>query len=260
MDSFTRWHCTDPDTNQLDIGYACSSALGAPLLFGNPDRVAPCVVQNVNVQTAIRTFTLLLPALCFLLCCIPLKRMRITNEQHVDIVTQTEERRRGSTVSDPITHETLLCWNEVNRERMLTIEHFGKREQRIGHSQGVGTLKYFIGAKLLFWVMAIGGILAAMALAQGDAFIPVVTFGSLFMSLVLVLLPWDALKLRFLLNNVDIISKYLKADQITAHRKEMEHTGGGFSLPKRMSAKVKKVGRRISALFSSTVHDKVTGK
>ena len=78
---------------QLDIGYACSSALGAPLLYGDADRGAPCAVQNYDVQFAIRMFALLLPGVCFLLCCIPLKMMKITNKQHEAIMHETAARQ-----------------------------------------------------------------------------------------------------------------------------------------------------------------------
>ena len=184
--SFMRWHCTDPDTKQLDVGYACSGALGAPLLYGDPERAAPCTFQNAEVQTAIRIFTLLLPSVCFLICGVPLMKMKITNKQHENIRRGTIARHvEGKTaVRDPLTQEVLSAHTDLvlNVERSLTIEHFNERERRLAQSKGIKMLKHFIVAKVVFLTVTIGGILAAMAaLGQGstEVLVPAVTFGSL---------------------------------------------------------------------------------
>ena len=70
------------------------------------------------------------------------------------------------------------------------------------------------------------------------------------MSLVLVLLPWEVLKIKFMLQNGDILSKYMTADEINAHSRDVVEIRG------RRSWRVKERARQITGTFLSRIRKK----
>ena len=134
----------------MDIGYACSTKLGAPLLYGNSTRQAPCVVQTEGVQWVVRVFFMFLPGICYLLCCIPLKYMRIGPKEHAAIVAGTVARYKGGKVKDPLSNEMVEAISSV--DRTIALEHFSEWEQRKASEFGLSFLykgEEYVGAALL---------------------------------------------------------------------------------------------------------------
>ena len=223
-DPFVRWHCTDPVTGQLDIGYACSSDLGAPLLYGNVTRDPPCVDQNDGVKWAVRVFFMMLPSICYALCCFPLRYMKIGPKEHAAIVANTVARYRGEAATDPLTDEDVRPIGNV--ERTVALEHFSGREQRFGSQNGVRSLFKISGTYFAFWMALFIAMVAMMAAVASEE---AITFGSLICAVALVMIPWEFLRLKYLYGNTATVARFLATDEVEAHAAAVRK--GSVTLP-----------------------------
>ena len=217
-----RWSCP------ADVGYACTDAFGATLLYGDPDRVAPCTAQPAGAQWSFRVFFLLVPAVCYLLAAVPAWRMSISADAHCKIMQQLREREmgqarasgaqadpacsggaRGETVAtapqlatDPLTGRLVRLPDHGAVEVFL--QHFSSSERSYALRQSgpLRALRRLMLARLGTWlglVLLQATVMAVLSAAGGKyemVFTTVVTLGCLGLAGLAVLLAWDAARLR----------------------------------------------------------------
>ncbi|EOD17678.1 hypothetical protein EMIHUDRAFT_118440 [Emiliania huxleyi CCMP1516] len=225
---YLRWSCPG------DIAYACSDGFDAPPLYGDPDRLAPCVQQDSEgVLWTVRIFMLGLPhlaarrmsarptgtdplewrrivglptllfiwALAAAWCTTLWRCYPISKEVHEAIIAASEQAETKGVAADPITGKPISRVRDS--PTTLLAEHFWPGEQR--RAAAAGSLAKgaapLIAVRLGMWVAGFGGILLAVGLTRGDVQGYVVSFGAVVASALMLLMPYDAVRLRTALGN-----------------------------------------------------------
>ena len=215
---YARWHCPS------HVAYTCTGAPDSRLLFGDADlgdylgdnlggstpAVAPCAEQPRLVSELILFCMLVLPGALALVATLPAARLPITARVHAMISATLAKRHAASDAPshsdghsaqrladvdagaelDPLTgHRVALPSNSATEHFR---DHFSASEW--ARSRGaVGGLRAIVGVRLGVWACAVIALVAAMAASADES---VVTIGCLGMSVLLVLIPWDVLRLR----------------------------------------------------------------
>jgi len=142
-------------------------------------------------------FFLLLPALMYLSAAWPAWQMAISKEVHGEILQQIAKRKQQPSYEpiDPLTSKKVLPRN--TSVGSVKAAHFNAFEHRAAQrGSGTHSLRRIAGGRLSLWVLAaVGIIVAAVATGGNEA---VMTFGSLLLAAIFVLIPWEVLRLKAL--------------------------------------------------------------
>jgi hypothetical protein len=179
---YARWHCPN------DVGYSCTGSFGSPLLYAPEPQVAPCAAQGDDVQGLITLFFLAVPGALALVAALPASRMPITAHAHAAIRAALAARAAspGIAVHDPLSGAPVRL--PPNTPASLFEEHFSRRE--LEFAARPGRLRALLCSRLAVW-LALAGLLLAAMLYSGEA---VITFGCLALSVLFMLMPWDAVR------------------------------------------------------------------
>ena len=208
---YARWHCPS------HVAYTCTGAPDSRLLFdgdhlgGSTPAVAPCAEQPRLVSELILFCMLVLPGALALVATLPAARLPITARVHAmisatlakrhaasDAPSHSDDPQRpadadGGAELDPLTGRRVALPSNSAAEHFR--DHFSPSEW--ARSRGaVRGLRAIVGVRLGLWVCAVIALVSAMAASADES---VVTIGCLGMSVLLVLIPWDVLRLRAIL-------------------------------------------------------------
>ena len=193
---YHRWSCPG------DIGYACTDAFGARVLYGDARRDAPCTEQNEATQLTYRLFFLGVPALCYLLAVIPASRMAIERQAHEAILTQLKARDsqpgpRRYAYTDPLTGKQGRLAERSARDYVQL--SFSARERRAAAAR-LPAMRRLLDGRPLVWgagaALPLPGMAAPQLAGEAEAFTTVVTLGCLALAGVFVLVAWDGRRLH----------------------------------------------------------------
>jgi hypothetical protein len=188
---YLRWKCPG------SIGYACSGAIGAPLMFGDPEQQPPCVNQTVGSIWVIRIFFMAMPSFClFVVGCFALL-IPINHAKHEQIQAAIAEQQQGERVWDPLTGAKIMIPKvpeEPSARRMLS---FTVYERGLLLNRGLFTMRAKVLAQCLLWCgFAVVTLAVCFSPFQDDSTrSSAIAAGSLCCAALFVLLPWDGTRL-----------------------------------------------------------------
>ena len=199
-DDHLRWNCPH------DAGYACAGkSFERTLLFGDPDRDAPCTLQNDGTQLTFRLFFLGVPAVCYILAAFFAWRINLSRKACEEVLTELKKRENApnAKITDPLTKQEV----HVMKTDEHFLEHFSKSERARARNATdfVRSLRAGLRARLATWLllvaMLLAGVIVLKALGEEVAFNTVVTLGCLALAGVFVLIGWDGARLRATYNS-----------------------------------------------------------
>jgi MFS family permease len=198
---YLRWNCPN------DAGYACGppTSFDRAVLYGDPERVAPCTQQTEGAQLTFRLFFAGVPALCYMLAALPAYRMSISRAKHAQILAELQKREAAAeageappTITDPLTGKEV----EVKTDEFF-LDHFSASElsrARKATNGLLGALRTAVVARLVLWglliVLLLAGVIALKVSGEEMAFNTLVTLGCLVLAGVFVLIGWDGTRLH----------------------------------------------------------------
>jgi Na+/melibiose symporter-like transporter len=181
---YLRWDCPG------DVGYTCTGGFDSPPLYGNPERTAPCLIQdNAGVVWVLRVLLFAVTGFLLLLSVIPACRYPISKAKHAMILEATEEMSTKGSTTDPLTGKALN--RRPSDAKSLSLEHF-----TAGELKSQDSLPLWLGVRLCFWFGCTVAIIVAMAATSGDVQMNIVTLGAILAAGLFVLVPYDLIRLK----------------------------------------------------------------
>ena len=184
---YARWVCPN------NVGYTCTGEIGSELLYANEPAVPPCADQSEGVMWVIILFLLFIPGLCGLLAAYFAVRQPITKEIHAQIREALDNP--GAPRIDPFTKQPIVLPD--NSDTALVRQHYTSGELVTADGpDGIKRLTMWLYGRLAL-SMGVSTVLLVIMGVTGLEY--VVTIGCLFLAVLVVMVPWDSLRLRILL-------------------------------------------------------------
>jgi len=189
---YLRWNCPG------DVGYACGQTVDAHLLYGDPERVAPCTMQPLASVWIIRIMMFGAPAVCFIVAGLVAQRLPISKDVHDKILQAMAARARGESAIDPVTQLKAEVRSAPKDEISQRLLYFTQFEHKLLHARGLLALRAKLSVQFSFWVVLLGVAVAFMLVpySSEEQLTRAIALGSMLCAALLVLLPWDGVRLR----------------------------------------------------------------
>lgn len=184
---YARWVCPH------DVGYSCTGDIGSDLLYEPEPEIAPCAMQNDRVLGVVQFFFLILPGFCGVIAAFYASRQMITAEKHEKIREVISADEPPAKRFDPITKEDVTV--PENTPTGLLLEHFATDEQKMlaEGKEGQKSLKTWIMSRLGISLSCIALLITSWVVTQLEE---VGTIACLLLTVLFVLVPWDAMRLK----------------------------------------------------------------
>ena len=164
---YLRWSCPG------DVGYSCTGAFDAPPLFGDAERLAPCLLQKSDgVVWTLRVLLFAFTAFLLGLSTFAAKLYPISNAKHRAILEATEAMGSAGAATDPLTDRPIV--RRADDEQSLIREHFSPSELRRPTQ-----LRLRVAVRLGVWLAFIVALIVAMGATSGETQMNVITLGAI---------------------------------------------------------------------------------
>ena len=164
---YLRWSCPG------DVGYSCTGAFDAPPLFGDAERLAPCLLQKSDgVVWTLRVLLFAFTAFLLGLSTFAAKLYPLSNAKHRAILEATEAMGSAGAATDPLTDRPIV--RRADDEQSLIREHFSPSELRRPTQ-----LRLRVAVRLGVWLAFIVALIVAMGATSGETQMNVITLGAI---------------------------------------------------------------------------------